>query len=110
MPVRSVKPTSTFVEINDGGRVIRFGEADVPAGSKEKMAIAIQALLQEGLTKRQKVRDLPDDDPDKTTDPAMGEQMFWEGRGGNRELVSRSVIVTVVWNGEVYYPTVRRAR
>ena len=111
MPVRAVRAGADFVEIDDGGRVIRVTEADVPAGSKEKMAQAILALLQEQLTVRQRVRDLPDDDPDKSTDPARGEKLFWEGQDANRELVSRSVIVeSVVWDGTRYHPALRRAR
>ena len=111
MPVRAVRAGADFVEINDGGRIMRVTEADVAPGSKEKMAAAILALLQEQLTVRQRVRDLPDGDPDKTTDPARGEKLFWEGQGANRELVSRTVIVeSVVWDGTVYVPTLRRAR
>ena len=113
MPVRAISAGADFVEINDGGRSLRVSEADIAPGSKDKMALAIRALLQEQLTTRTKVRDLPDDDPDRDTDPAsfMGERMFWEGQGGNRELVSRSVIVEDVrWDGERYVPRLRRAR
>ncbi len=111
MPVRAVRAGADFVEVNDSGRIFRVTEADVPPGSKEKIAQAIQALLQEQLTVRQRVGDLPDDDPDKAGDPARGEKLFWEGQGANRELVSRTVIVeSVVWDGTVYVPTLRRAR
>lgn len=111
MPVRAVRAGADFVEINDGGRVHRVTEADVAPGSKENMAQAILALLQEQLTVRQRLRDLPDDDPDKTTDPARGEKLFWEGQNANRELVGRSVIVeSITWDGGRYVPTLRRAR
>lgn len=84
----------------------RFQDAD-----KAKVATVLKAAVQEDLTVRQRVRDLPDDDPDKTTDPALGERMFWEGRGINRELVSRSTIVEdVTWDGERYFFIVREAR
>ncbi len=88
--------------IND----VRFQNAD-----KTKVALALKELLQEDLTFRQLVRDLPDDDPDKTTDPALGERLFWEGHGAKRELVSRSTIVeSCVWDGERFVFTMRRAR
>ncbi len=112
MPVRAISAGADFVEIDVGGRSLRVSEADVAPGSKNKMALAIRTLLQEQLTTRVKVRDLPNNDPDKTTDPVAvhGEAMFWEGAGGNKDLVSRAVIVEdVVWDGERYVPTLRRA-
>lgn len=88
--------------IND----VRFQDAD-----KTKVALVLKELLQEDLTFRQLVRDLPDDDPDKTTDPALGERLFWEGNGANRELVSRSTIVErFEWNGVAWDYELRRAR
>ena len=88
--------------INDS----RFQDAD-----KTKVALVLKELVQEDLTFRQRVRDLLDDDPDKTTDPALGERMFWEGHGAKRELVSRSTIVEdCVWDGERFVFMMRRAR
>ncbi len=75
----------------------RFQEAD-----KTKVALVLKNLVQEDLTFRQLVRDLPDDDPDKTTDPGR-EGFRWEGRGAKRDLVSRStIVVSCVWDGESY--------
>ncbi len=111
MPVRAVRAGADFVEIDDGGRIVRVTEADVSPGSKAQMALAIQALLQEQLTVRQRVHDLPGVDPDQASDPGRGEKLFWEGEDANRELVSRAVIVeSVVWDGERYVPRLRRAR
>ncbi len=111
MPVRAVRAGADFVEIDDGRRIIRVTEADVGRGTKAEMASAMQAPLQEGLTVRRKVVDLPADDPDRTTDPGGGERLKWEGDGVNRELVSRSVIVvSVTWDGTGYHPVFRRAR
>ena len=90
--------------IND----VRFQDAD-----KTKTAIVLKGLVQEDLTTRTRLRDLPDDEPTKTVDPEsqFGERMFWEGRGINRELVSRSTIVEdCVWDGAVYAFTMRRAQ
>ena len=86
----------------------RFQDAD-----KTKTALVLKTLLQEDLTTRIRLRDMPDDEPTKTVDPALefGERMFWEGRGGNRDLVGRSTIVeSVVWDGARFVFTMRRAR
>jgi hypothetical protein len=48
-----------------------------------------------------RLNQLPQGDPDKTTDPAT-EAMFWRGSGGQAELVSRPLIVAVAWDGERY--------
>lgn len=121
MPVRAVSAGADFVEINDGGRIIRVTEADVGPGSKAKLAAAFKEVLQKGLSVIQPIADLPAGDPDKTTDPklAMGERMFWGDKDGkiqanpskNDRLVSRSVIVEfITWDGTVYVPALRRAR
>lgn len=86
----------------------RFQDAD-----KSKVALVLKALVQEDLTTRIRLRDLPDDEPTKTIDPApqFGERMFWEGNGANRELVSRSTIVEdCVWLEDHYHFNLRRAR
>ncbi len=86
----------------------RFQDAD-----KTKTALALKILLQEDLTTRTNLRDLPDDEPTKTTDPApeFGERFFWEGNGRNRVVVSRSTIMTGGdWDGEKYNFGTRRAR
>ena len=78
---------------------------------KSKVAKSLRAIVQEDLTTRIKVSDLPDDDEDKTVDPLRGELMFWEGVGANKELVSRATIVEdCVWDGERYVFAMRRAR
>lgn len=114
MPVRAVRAGTDFVEIDVGGRTMRAAEIDIAPGSKDKMALAIKLLLQEQLTTRIRLSDLPDDEEFKNEPPPVekyGERMFWEGQGGNRELVSRSVIVEdVTWDGERYVPHLRRAK
>ncbi len=80
---------------------------------KTKLALTLKALVQEDLTTRIRLRDLPDDEPTKTVDPApeFGERMFWEGRGAKRELVSRSTIVErFEWDGQGWDHELRRAR
>ncbi len=86
----------------------RFQDAD-----KTKTALVLKTLLQEDLTTRTRLRDLPDDEPTKTVDPVteFGERMFWEGNGRNTVVVSRSTIVEdCVWDGERFVFTMRRAR
>ncbi len=86
----------------------RFQDAD-----KTKTALALKILLQEDLTTRTLLRDLPDDEPTKTVDPApeFGERFFWEGKGRNKVVVCRSTIVEdCVWDGERFVFTMRRAR
>ncbi|KKM98374.1 hypothetical protein LCGC14_1158670 [marine sediment metagenome] len=87
---------------------VRFQDAD-----KTKTAVVLKTLLQEDLTTRTKLKDLPDDEPTKTVDPALqfGERMFWEGHGANKVVVSRSTIVeSCVWDGERFVFTMRRVR
>lgn len=81
----------------------RFQDED-----KTKVAAVLKELFQEDLTTRIRVRDLPDDEPTKTVDPARPD-FFWEGHGINRELVARSTIVTGGdWDGEKYAFGTRR--
>ena len=85
-----------------------FQDAD-----KTKTALVLKELLQEDLTTRIRLRDLPDDEPTKTVDPVAthGERMFWEGRGANRELVSRATIVeSCEWLVDHFSFTLRDAR
>ena len=51
--------------------------------------------------KRQKKNSLPHDDPARAADPAT-EGYFWDGGGGNPDIVARQLIVTVTWDGERY--------
>ena len=114
MPVRAVRYGSTFVEIEQGGRLVRVLESEVAPGSKDKMALAIKDLLNLRLQTRRRIKDLPDDDQIKTGEEDIsrfGERMFKEGRGANEELVSQPAIVTDCWwNGSVYQITIRKAR
>ena len=53
------------------------------------------------IASRQKKNSLPRDDPARSTDPAT-EGYFWDGGGGNPDIVCRQLIVTVAWDGEWY--------
>lgn len=94
MPVKSITVTDTYVEINDGGNVLQFFFADFPPSvtNNEQRQQHIIAAAQAWLDTRIKVKDLPDDDPAKIADPGLP-HFFWEGTGGNKELVARSVLI-----------------
>lgn len=70
-----------------------------------KLAEQLTTELQNQMDVRQPIDSLPDDDPDKTIDPDRPD-LFWDR--STRELVSRSVIVTVTWNGSEYVILVQR--
>ncbi len=93
----------TYDLINDA----RFQDAD-----KTKTALVLKELVQADLETAMRVRDLPDDEPTKTTDPApeFGEAFFWRGNGINRVVVARDTIVEAcVWDGERFVFTLRNA-
>ncbi len=62
---------------------------------------AIRDWIHSQLDHRVKKNSLPQDDPDRATDPAT-ESTFWEGGGGNPDIVYRPYIATVTWGGERY--------
>lgn len=61
-----------------------------PARKRERL----EAFVQQWLDVRQPIADLPDDDPDKYTDPGRLD-LFWDGG----DLVGRAVKVTVEYDG-----------
>ena len=73
-----------------------------------KVAAQLTTELQAKLDVRQLLRDLPEDDPDRTVDPGRGD-LFWQDIDGERYLVGREGIVTVTWSGTQYIPSWRRA-
>ena len=86
----------------------RFLDSD-----KTKVALVLKSTLQAELETVHVVRDLPDEEPYKSVDPApeWGEKFFWRGHGRNKELVARDTIVEdVTWDGERFVFTMRYAR
>lgn len=94
MPVKSITVTDTYVEIDRGGDVLHFDFADFPpsAGTNEARQQHVIDHVQSWLDTRIKLKDLPADDPAKLADPGLP-HFFWEGQGGNAELVARPVII-----------------
>ena len=113
MPIRGIRSGPDFVELNVGGTITNILEGDVVGvGTKEEIAAAFIPFLQDILDVRQKLNTLPNDDPDRTIDPAKP-WIFWDGPGqpGNTDLVGRSIIVEdVIWDGSVYVVTLKRAQ
>ncbi len=61
----------------------------------------IRDYIYSQIDSRQKKNRLPQDDPARSADPAT-EGYFWDGGGGNPDIVSCPLIVTVRWDGERY--------
>lgn len=99
MPVsRFTKINKTLYELDKGRGPVSIDldalGISLGAAQVEKLRAAIQELLDV----RVKVSVLSDDDPFKVSDPARFDS-FWEGVGGDKDLVSRLAEVAVRWNG-----------
>lgn len=110
--IRRDRSTSNGADLEfTGGTVINFQFSGVqfPPGSADAIEM-VRATIQNQLDERQKLNTLPNDDPDRQSDPGLP-NLFWDGPGqpGNTDLVSRSLIVTVTWDGEKYQFSCRRA-
>ena len=106
MALVAIRAGADFIEFDLGVRTVRVSETDVVLDTKDRMALALKQILQMQFEIRIKVRNLPSDDPDKNTDPAQPD-IFWEGHGGNKDLVVRSLIVDeVTWDGKRYVPNI----
>lgn len=95
--------TLVYDLINDS----RFQDTD-----KTKTALVLKDVLQADLDTTTRLRDLPDDEPTKTTDPApeFGEQFFWRDHGINQVVVARDTIVEdCFWDGTVFVFALRYA-
>jgi hypothetical protein len=74
----------------------------------DKIAAKMTELLQNDLDVVQLLTSLPNDDPDKTIDPARPD-LFWKDLGGGIiALVGRAVTVSITWTDEEYLLHCRR--
>ena len=108
---RILSVTSGQIDYQLGDRVGRLVLADFPSGSEDKTAAAWQSLIQDGIDRRQLVRDLPDEDSDKSATPEeitaqYGVRMFKERVQGKWWLVARSETVLIVWDGAAFQVSV----
>jgi len=105
--------TSTFTEINVGGRVGRINHTDLGAGGQAKLVLVLKDLLQAEIDVRIPLADLPDDESTKTVNPDAP-NFFWGDSDGvvqnnpnrNDHLIARDTVVTdVAWDGTRYVVT-----
>jgi len=84
MSLRGVAVTDTYVEIDFGDPAgpWHFDFADFPpsASDNAKRQAHIREHFQALIDTRTRLRDLPDDEPAKTTDPGLP-HFFWDGTG-----------------------------
>ncbi len=66
------------------------------------IANAIAVNLQQQVDIKQQRSSLPNDDPDKTTNPDRAD-LFWDGP----DLVGRAITVSVTWTGSEYVVSVK---
>ena len=95
MPVSSITVTDLYVEVNWGGEVLHFDFANFPPSANtnlKRQQHITEHAQRELFDTRQRLTTLPDDDPDKTIDPGLP-TLFWEGTGGNTDLVARSIVI-----------------
>jgi hypothetical protein len=111
MPVHAVEVASTYIKIwKNADDFQQFDFVGFVGPDDQTKADAIQDFIQENyLDVRQKLNTLPNDDPDRTIDPALP-YLFWDGPGspGQTDLVSRSVLITVTWTGSAYETLLER--
>ena len=111
MPVHSVDFTGTTLTIcKSSDDCQSFDIAGFVGPDDQQKADAVALFVQEEyLDVRQRLNTIPNDDPDRTTDPART-TLFWDGPGapGQTDLVSRSVGITIEWTGSEYITRLRR--
>ena len=101
MPIRSfVQESPALYRLNEGGGEVVFDLAALGVQLNSAGVEKLRLLIQGEFDTRIKLRDLPDDDPRKTIDPASAKE-FWEGKEGNRTLVSRGVEVVIRFNPSI---------
>lgn len=119
MPVRAIDPLpvpgdfrvgtlGVWLASNDR-RAVNIGtiRSAMPANQRNNPTLVVaaaQAALQAQLDVRTPRSSLPDDEPTKTVDPARP-SFFWDGL----DLVGRSVIVGLTWNGSGFVLELTRA-
>lgn len=102
VPIHGVSNDGTIIRLHMDGTgandkevvisVIRGAQPD-----SQGIANAIASNLQAQVDVKQPRSGLPNDDPDKTTNPDRPD-LFWDGP----DLIGRSIIVYVTWSGTQY--------
>jgi hypothetical protein len=113
MPVHSVDFTGTVLTICLASNDCQvFDIAGFIGEDSQAKADAVAEFVQENyLDVRQTLNTLPNDDPDRTTNPDTPTS-FWEGDGSpplvNTTLVSRTIEISIEWTGSEYITALRR--
>ncbi len=108
MPVRRIIVTESFAEIDLGERRARVDYTAIPGTGWSRARLdGLRDALQAAIDLRVARADLPDDDPDKAADPALGERLIWDGG----DLVGRAADVeSDAFDGAKPVLSLRRAR
>ncbi len=95
---------ATSVQVDDSRKKLTGQERTNGFEIAKQMATDMQF----NVDFRQPLNELPDDDPDKTIDPARCD-LFWQVLDGTTYLTGRSILVNVEWDRSLYRLGVRRA-
>ena len=69
-------------------------------------SIVVRGTVSRGSTLRSGYTVRGENDPDKNIDPGRSD-LFWQTKAGIEYLVSRSILVTVTWDGAAYFPAIK---
>jgi hypothetical protein len=93
MPVHKIISDTSGVLLHvDANKFVFIPYSSLSGVTREEQGDEIVSRLQGFMDGRQKRNTLPQDDPDRSVDPAQP-WLFWEGTGGQTELVSREILV-----------------
>lgn len=107
MPIHSIQINQEGITLSvAANNTITIPFNQLPPGNRNAKAEALRKILQNFLDTRTPLDELPDDDPDKYTDPALPCH-FWledEDNPGVFELCSRPIeVVSVAWDQAAQY-------
>lgn len=106
MSIQKVEITDNLIRLSLGGKKVEVVYDSISGKMSQAKASKIKTALQDLIDLRIPIASLPDDDPDKTTDPA-NDAMFWDGT----DLVSRNcIVVSITWDGSNIISTLRVPR
>ena len=104
--VSTIVSTKEYIEIGQGRKLSRVLYSDLQLGDDNIRSDDMKIRLQNSLDVRIPLTDLPNNDLDKTTDPARPD-LFWD----KGDLVGRGCVISAVtWDGQRHVVTIKRAR
>ncbi len=107
--IQSAQSEPTFTEVCIASICTRVQHADLVERSGKKQEEELRELLQRPYEESIPITELPLDDPDRGTDPAL-DSIYWSNDRGDKtvELIdkthlwSRSCEISVRWDGTVF--------